>query len=90
MRPLSPADVPLAAWAHINALPGLYRQRADVRARLGRICPRTRRADAAAEELRGLTAEALRMEAALARLGIPADQIARLAAPAPHSPRTGD
>ena len=90
MRPLSPADVPLAAWPHINALPALYRQRDDVRAHLGRTCPRTRRADAAAEQLRALTVEALRREAALARLGIPADQIGRLAAPAPFSHRTGD
>jgi len=90
MHPISPADVPLAAWPHINALPALYRQRDDVRARLGRICPRTRRADVAAEHLRDLTTEALRREAALARLGIPADQIGRLAAPAPFSSRMGD
>ena len=81
-RTLSLADVPAAAWQHINALPGLYRQRNDIRARLGRICPRTRRADAAAEELRALTAEALRREAALRQLGITLAAVTDLNAPA--------
>lgn len=87
-RPLAPAAIPAAAWAHINALPALWTARDQLQQRLSRPHARTARHDRLLRHLARLNRQALEREACLNALGVPVDQILRLASSAPPRPYT--
>ena len=81
-RLLSPADIPAAAWPHINALPALWSERQSLIADVRRRHARTRSYWLQMSRLADISRETLRREAALASLGVKAETVAGLNAPA--------
>ena len=90
-RPLSPADIPVAAWPHINALPALWAARQRLISEVHRRHARTRSYWLQMSRLADVSREALCREAALTRLGIsPAMVKALSATPARHWTEVAD
>lgn len=80
-RALSPAEIPVAAWQHIHALPGLWSARARLIDEVRRRHARTRSYWLQMSRLADVSREALRREAELVRLGVALETVAGLAAP---------
>lgn len=81
-RALAPAEVPAAAWSHLQALPDLYRQRDLLQGYFSQRHCQTARYFLKRARLQHFTRETLQHEAALVRLGIAPENIPALLAPA--------
>lgn len=81
-RALAPAEIPVAAWRHIHALPDLYRQRGILQGFFSRPRCQTAAFFQKHDRLQHVTRQVLEHEAALVRFGIRPDCIPALLAPA--------